>query len=132
MDTTSSRWHSTPTTRDESTQWWNRSGAPKARYSPASVETGGIELSHLSGYAFIIVLMAGVMLLSAWSRIDRRETAVALDRSEKAYIAALAESSRLKLEVATLEDPAWLAHAANSLSLDSSVPVVDMTQPAPE
>jgi hypothetical protein len=70
------------------------------------------------------------MLLSTWSRIDLRETAVALDRSQRAYATATAEATRLRLELATLEDPAWLAQAAETLHLDRTVPVVDVPPPA--
>ena len=41
--------------------------------------------------------------------------------------AAQAETSRLKLELSTLEDPAWLNKTANELSLQSTVPVVEMS-----
>ena len=76
----------------------------------------------------VIALMAACMLLRAWSRIDLRETAVALDRSERAYTATLAETTRLELELSTLEDPVWLSQTANNLSLQTTVPVVDLTQ----
>ena len=109
--------------------WFGTENVQAPRYSPASVETSGVELSHLGGYAMVIALMAGCMLLSAWSRIDLRETAVALDQTERAYTVAQAESTRLKLELSTLEDPAWLTQSAASLSLQSTVPVVDLTQP---
>ena len=91
------------------------------------LDTGDVELSSLGGYALVILIMAACMLLSAWSRIDLRETAVALDRSEREYSAAQAETSRLKLELSTLEDPAWLTQTAHELSLQPTVPVVDMS-----
>jgi cell division protein FtsL len=93
---------------------------------PRLLDTGEVELSSLGGYALMILIMAACMLLSAWSRIDLRETAVALDRSEREYSAAQAETTRLKLELSTLEDPAWLAHTADELNLESTVPVVEM------
>ncbi len=91
------------------------------------MNSGDVELSSLGGYALVILIMAACMLLSAWSRIDLRETAVALDRSERDYSAAQAETSRLKLELSTLEDPAWLHQTANELSLQPTVPVVEMS-----
>ncbi len=93
---------------------------------PRLLDTGEVELSSLGGYALMILIMAACMLLSAWSRIDLRETAVALDRSEREYAAAQAETSRLNLELSTLEDPAWLAHTADELNLEPTVPVVEM------
>ena len=94
---------------------------------PRLVDSGDVELSSLGGYALVILIMAACMLLSAWSRIDLRETAVALDRSERDYAAAQAETSRLKLELSTLEDPAWLNKTANEMSLQSTVTVVEMS-----
>lgn len=94
---------------------------------PRLLNSGDVELSSLGGYALVILIMAACMLLSAWSRIDLRETAVALDRSERNYSAAQAETSRLKLELSTLEDPAWLHQTANELSLQPTVTVVEMS-----
>lgn len=102
-------------------------GTPRG-VSPRLIQSGDVELSSLGGYALMIGIMAACMLLSAWSRIDLRETAVALDRSEHAYDAAQAETSRLQLELSTLEDPAWLTQTAANLSLQSGVPIVDMTK----
>ena len=94
---------------------------------PRLVESGDVELSSLGGYALVILILAACMLLSAWSRIDLRETAVALDRSERDYAAAQAETSRLKLELSTLEDPAWLHKTADELSLQRTIPVIEMS-----
>ncbi len=98
------------------------------QFGPRPLGGGDVELNRLGGYAMVIALMAACMLLSAWSRIDLRETAVALDRSERAYTATLAETTRLELELSTLEDPVWLSQTANNLSLQTTVPVVDLTQ----
>ncbi len=131
MDTTHQNW--APHTQPENTEKpsslpWLRSGE-NTRYGPRPIEGGDIELSRLGGYAMVIALMAGCMLLSAWSRIDLRETAVALDRSERAYTAAQAETTRLELELSTLEDPAWLTQSAAELSLQTTIPVVELTHP---
>ena len=91
------------------------------------LDTGDVELSSLGGYALVILIMAACMLLSAWSRIDLRETAVALDRSERDYAAAQAETTRLKLELSTLEDPAWLHQTASEMALEPTVPVIEMS-----
>ena len=114
--------------QSRTTTWSGRTDAHAKQLGPRPLESTDVELSSLGGYALLIGLMAGCMLLSTWSRIDLRETAVALDRSERAYTAALAETSRLELELSTLEDPAWLAQTANELSLSSAVPVVNLTQ----
>jgi len=108
---------------------WAQKTQNKARaVSSRLAQSGDVELSSLGGYALMIGIMAACMLISAWSRIDLRETAVALDRSEREYAAAQAETSRLQLELSTLEDPAWLTQTATNLSLQSGVPIVEMNQ----
>ena len=112
-------------TSDQGRRWpWSKTQNPK--FAPKEIENSGIELSRIASYVMVIALLACCMLLSTWSRIDLRETAVALDRSEQAYAAAQAEGTRLRLELATLEDPAWLSKAVDSLELDRTVPVVDI------
>jgi len=106
---------------------WNPRTENTPTFAPPEFDnSSGMELSRLGGYAMVIGLMAGCMLLNAWSRIDLRETAVALDQIERAHTAALEDATRLELELATLEDPAWLAGAADALSLERTVPVIDM------
>jgi len=108
---------------------WAKKNQKKAHsVSSRLAQSGDVELSSLGGYALMIGIMAACMLISAWSRIDLRETAVALDRSEREYAAAQAETSRLQLELSTLEDPAWLTQTATNLSLQSGVPIVEMNQ----
>jgi len=107
--------------------WARKADSNPRAVSPRITKSGDVELSSLGGYALMIGIMAACMLLSAWSRIDLRETAVALDRSERAHAAARAETSRLQLELSTLEDPAWLTQTATNLSLQSGIPIVEMT-----
>jgi cell division protein FtsL len=109
--------------------WARKADAKPRAVSSRLTQSGDVELSSLGGYALMIGIMAACMLLSAWSRIDLRETAVALDRSERAHSAARAETSRLQLELSTLGDPAWLTQTATNLSLQSGVPIVEMTAP---
>jgi hypothetical protein len=134
MDTTHPPWASPSqekTTNKPDRLPWLGTGE-HTQYGPQPLEGGDVELSRLGGYAMVIALMAGCMLLSAWSRIDLRETAVGLDRSERAYTAAQAESTRLELELSTLEDPAWLTQSATDLSILTTVPVIELTQPPPQ
>ena len=130
MDTTRKNWaspaHENATDSSAKLPWMQNQD--QTQFGPRPIEGGDVELNRLGGYAMVIALMAGCMLLSAWSRIDLRETAVALDRSERAYTATLAETTRLELELSTLEDPAWLTQSANELSLQTTVPVVELTQ----
>ncbi len=90
------------------------------------LQSSGIELTQLSRYAFIAALFAVCAMLSTWSRIDLRETAVALDIVQSQHTRALSERARLELELASLSDPLWLQDAASSLSLQSDVPVIDV------
>lgn len=119
-------WTSSPTEEAKTVDQRPKQPDPPS-VRPRLLNSGDVELSSLGGYALVILIMAACMLLSAWSRIDLRETAVALDRSERDYSAAQAETSRLKLELSTLEDPAWLHQTANELSLQPTVPVVEMS-----
>jgi hypothetical protein len=105
---------------------WPWSKADSTKFGPKEINSGGIELSRIASYVMVIALLACCMLLSAWSRIDLRETAVSLDRSERDLSGAQAEGTRLRLELATLEDPAWLSTAADSLQLDRDVRVIDV------
>ena len=110
---------------------WNPRTESTPTFAPPKLDdSNGIELSRLGGYAMVIALLASCMLLNAWSRIDLRETAVALDRAERGTTAAMADATRLDLELATLEDPAWLAGAAAALELDATVSVIHM-KPSP-
>ena len=120
-------WTSSPTDEQSTTSTWTGHTDPNIkRLGPRPLQSSDVELSSLGGYALLIAIMAGSMLLSTWSRIDLRETAVSLHRSERAYAAAVAETSRLELELATLEDPAWLTQTAKNLSLSTAVPVVEL------
>lgn len=90
-----------------------------------------VELSQLTRYVGIAALAGVCALMWAWSRIDLRKTAVALDLSERQYDAARAEQARLNLELATLRDPARLERVGAALNLDREVPVVVVPAPAP-
>jgi len=128
MDITRPWTSAEPDDSERTTTWSGRTDPRAKKLGPRPLETTDVELSSLGGYALLIGIMAACMLLSTWSRIDLRETAVALDRSERAYTAALAETSRLELELSTLEDPAWLTQTAADLSLSAAVPVVNLAQ----
>jgi hypothetical protein len=65
------------------------------------------EVVHLGRYALIALLTSVCMLLWAWSRIDLRETAVALDSIERRNELAVAEHERLELELLSLKGKAW-------------------------
>jgi hypothetical protein len=110
----------------ENPRRWPWTKAPNPKFAPKELEDSGIELTRIASYVMVIALLACCMLLSTWSRIDLRETAVALDRSEQAHATAQAEGTRLRLELATLEDPAWLSRAVSSLKLDRTVLVIDV------
>lgn len=81
----------------------------------------GIEVPHLGRYLIVAVVVCGCLMLSAWSRVDYRNNAVALQRAETRYKAALAERERFELERAALRDPARLAAAALQFNLGDDV-----------
>lgn len=83
-----------------------------------------VELSRLGRYLGIAAVFGLCALLHAWSRIDLRETAVALDVAQTKLSTANAEQQRLKLELASLRDPARLGQIGVTMYLDTHVPVV--------
>lgn len=90
-----------------------------------------VELSRLGRYVFIAGVFGLCALLHAWSRIDLRETAVALDVAQSKLSAANAEQQRLELELASLRDPARLGQMGIAMALDSHVKVVPVPASVP-
>lgn len=90
------------------------------------IDRGGLEIRFLWRYVAVAALMASCALLSAWSRVDLVETAVALDQTRDALSRASAEQERLQLELASLTDPHALRMAGNSLAFDGTVSIVDV------
>jgi len=90
------------------------------------LELAGIELHHLTRYLVVAMFVTVCLLISAWSRIDFRETAVALDQAQRAHGSALSERAQLELELASLSDPHWLKKAAADLELRPGIVVVEM------
>ena len=104
-----------------------RQGAASVSGLPLQVlESSGLELRQLWRYIFVVMLITGCLMLSTWFRVDRVEIAVALDGAELARSAAKGERARLTLELATLENPAWLGAAAIDMGLDVAVTMVDV------
>lgn len=100
---------------------------PTSKTEPIQpLDLAGLELQHLTGYLMVAILATLCLLLSVWSRLDFRETAVALDEANRAYNHAMAEHAQLELELASLSDPTWLRRAAADLELDANVEVVDL------
>lgn len=106
--------------------------APPASARPAEprpVDTlhgGGLELSHLSGYFFVVVLLVFCGLIHASNRLDRRETAMAIESTRVRLGAAIAEQERLRLELATLQDPENLRLAGESVGIVARPKVIDL------
>jgi len=90
------------------------------------IEIGGLEVNQLSRYALVVMVITVCTLMSTWTRIDYRETAVALDRTQSQYMTALTQQARLELELATLSDPTWVQSAASNLSFNHPVTIVDI------
>jgi hypothetical protein len=90
----------------------------------------GIELNRLNRYGLMLALCALCALLSTWSRLDLRSTSLSLDEARSEYANAEAEQARLRLELASLSDPDWLAGAAETLSLEGDAEVIHLQAPA--
>ena len=90
-------------------------------------DLGGVELSYLGRYLLIALVIAGTMMVGAWSRIDLRGTAVALGETNRRLSTAEANEARLQLELATLRAPARLHGQQESLGLTQDVAVIDLT-----
>jgi hypothetical protein len=87
---------------------------------------GGLEIRFLWRYVAVAALMAACALLSAWSRVDLVETAVALDQTRARFAEATADQERLQLEFATLTDPHHLRVASTALAFEGAAHVVDV------
>lgn len=131
--------HSPPIDAIPASQTWSRPGNERStRALPSPARKGfrvlvphEVEISHLGRYIAIAALAGVCALLWAWSRIDLRKTAFALDLAERQYTAARSEQARLELELAALRDPARLERLGATMALDRSVEVV-VLPPAPE
>lgn len=80
--------------------------------SVEATDVRDFEVAHLGRYVVIGLLVAACGLLWAWSRIDLRETAVALDALEYQYDQAIEDHHRLELELAALRDEVGLRRAS--------------------
>jgi hypothetical protein len=90
---------------------------------------GGLELSNLSGYFIVVLLLVVCGLIHASNRVDRRETSMDIEATRAKLGVAIAEQERLKLELATLQDPENLRLASQAVGMDSRPKVIDL---APE
>lgn len=91
-----------------------------------ALHVGHVELDRLGRYLAVTALVGACLLTSAWSRIDLRRTSMQLDRADAAFESARAEHARLRLELATLQDPSNLHHAAAELALQPTTAIVDV------
>ena len=90
---------------------------------------GHIEVDRLGRYLAVAALVCASLLINAWSRIDLRQTSVDLATANRSFKTARAENARLRLELATLRDPARLQEVATTLDLDATAVVVDVPSP---
>jgi len=90
------------------------------------IDRGGLEIRFIWRYIAVAALMAACALLSAWSRVDLVETAVALDQTRSSFARASAEQERLQLELASLTDPHALRAAGDSLAFVGTVSIIDV------
>ncbi|MCB9779992.1 MAG: hypothetical protein H6742_15615 [Alphaproteobacteria bacterium] len=100
--------------------------APRHMVGLDSHHTGHVELPLFARYAMVGMLLVVCLLVNAWSRIDIRQTSLAVYDAEVELQRARAENARLRLELASLQDPAALSVAAEQLELASDVAIVDV------
>jgi cell division protein FtsL len=129
METTTNNRTWTPEyqTEDWQPDGWQTEDVSQVPLRPMS--RSGIELNRLNRYGLMLAMLALCALLSTWSRIDLRSTSLALDEARSRYADAEAEQARLRLELASLSDPGWLAGAAATLSLESGAEVIHLSAP---
>jgi cell division protein FtsL len=80
----------------------------------------------LGRYVAYIVGLAVCMLVCVWVRIDAREAALGLSRSQSLLERAEVENERLVLELASLENVTTLREKAQALALDDNAPVIEV------
>ncbi len=92
-----------------------------------ALHVGHVELDRLGRYLVVAAFVGACLLVSAWSRIDLRRTSMQLHRTEAAFASARSEHARLRLELATLQDPSHLQQAATQLELQPAAHIVDLS-----
>ena len=91
-----------------------------------ALHVGHVEVDRLGRYLAVAALVAACLLVNAWSRSDLRRTSMDLDLAAARFENARAEQARLRLQLATLRDPARLDLAADQLLLTAPAAVVDL------
>lgn len=86
----------------------------------------GVELYRLRAGLYWLIGFALIAALIAHLRIYQRQIALDIDAARAAHDRALAQNHRLKLELASIEDPANLQGLARALGFDQSVIVIDV------
>jgi hypothetical protein len=95
-------------------------------FKPITLE--GIELSMVYRYLFAAFVLIGCFLILLWSRLDLRETRVALNHAQLKYEAALEERHRLELELNLLLSPTTVEDDAKTYELDNQIRIVNIRE----
>ncbi len=77
-------------------------------------------------YTAYMMILGLLVLLHTWSRIDARETALALDRARVQADLVRTQNERLLLELATMTSLGSIGARAASLELSSAASVVEV------
>ncbi|MFH1465535.1 MAG: hypothetical protein ABIO70_14200 [Pseudomonadota bacterium] len=77
-------------------------------------------------YTAYALLLGLVFLFQTWSRVDARETALALDHARYESELFLAQHERLLLELASLTSLGSLSEQASALELSADVTLVEV------
>ena len=95
-------------------------------FKPITLE--GVELSMLYRYLFASMVLVGCFLTLLWSRLDLRETRVALNHAQLKYESALEERHRLELELNLLLSPTTVENEANAYELNNQIRIVNIKE----
>ncbi|OJH34220.1 cell division protein FtsL [Cystobacter ferrugineus] len=106
-----------------------RSQSPVSRVSPHGASVGRV-LLHLLPAVFLFALFAGVGILHVTSRVLVVDMGYRLSRAEAEERALTRENDRLKLELATLKNPARLEKLARE-KLGMSMPAGPLVMALP-
>ena len=92
----------------------------------------GVEIPILNRYLLSALVLIGCLLVLLWSRLDLRETRVALGHAQTRYENALKEKQRLELELNLLLSPVAIEQQVSDWGLNSEITVVEIVEaPAP-
>ena len=92
------------------------------------IQLKGVELPVLSRYAFALGLLISCIIVLLWSRLDIRETRVALSQAQKEYKEAMEEQHRLQLELDSILAPSTVRGNIQDFNFTADIQVVEIIE----